>query len=134
MLGRMAVPVAPSRGPRPSGRLSGAQRLTLIAWTLLALTVCGVVYVVLLIQLLGDVGNGMACFDGDGQACAANPVGLADLWLPLVAGSALVALAAVAVVVARRHSRGSARRATAVAVLGVSVTLNCVAGLALVAL
>jgi hypothetical protein len=131
---RVTVPMAPSRGPRSTRRLSGAQRLTLIAWGQLAITVCGVVYGIAITRLLVDLGNTMACFDGDQAACTSDPIGFGDQWRSLIAGATLIGMAALGVVVARRHRRGRVRRVTTLGVLGVSIALNALAALALLSL
>ena len=126
--------MAPSRGPRSTGRLFGAQRLTLIAWGQLAITVCVVVYGIAISRLLIDMGNTMACFDGDQTACTNDPIGFGEQWRSLIAGATLIGMAAVGIIVARRHRRGRVRRVTTLGVLGVSVALNALAALALLSL
>jgi hypothetical protein len=130
----VAVPVTPPDRPRPSGRLSGAQRLLAFAWVQLALTVCGVAFGILVTRLLLEGGNTMACFDGDASACRADPIGLGDQWRSLIAGATLIALSAVAVVVAHLHRRGRARRHTSIGALSLSAALNGLAAVALLSL
>jgi hypothetical protein len=123
----VTVPVAPSRGPRPDGRLSADQRLLVLAWAQLALTACCVVIGLLAVRVLVDVGAAMACFDGDRQACVQRPVGLLDQWRSLAAGGVLLGTAAAAVFVADRHRHARSRRRTAITMLGASATLDGIA-------
>lgn len=124
----------PPRGPRPTGRLYGAQRLVVLAWALLALTVCGVVYGIMVTRVLIEFGNGMACFDGDEVACRKGPIGLGDQRRSLIAGTTLIALSAAAVIVAHLHRRGRTRRFTSIAALSMSAALDGLAAITLLSL
>jgi hypothetical protein len=130
----VAVPVTPSRGPRRAGRLSGAQRLVVLAWAQLALTVCGVVFGIAVTRVLIEGGNAMACFDGDELACANGPITIGDQRRSLIVGAALIALAAAAVIVAHLHRRGRTRRFTSIGALSMSAALDGLAAIALLSL
>lgn len=130
----VAVRVTPPRGPRPTGRLSGAQRLVVLAWAQLALTVCGVLFGILLTRLLIEGGNAMACFDGDELACGSGPISIGDQRRSLIVGTTLIALAAAAVIVAHLHRRGRTRRFTSIAALSMSAALDGLAAITLLSL
>jgi hypothetical protein len=105
-----------------------------LAWVQLALTVCGVVFGIVLTRLLIEGGDAMACFDGDELACRNGPISISDHWRSLIMGAALIALATVAVVVAYLHRRGRARRSTSIGVLSMSAALDGLAATALLSL
>jgi hypothetical protein len=106
----------------------------MIAWVLLALTVCGVVWGVAILWLFAEMGQTMACFDGDQSACTSDSRGFTVRWPSLLTGAMLIALAAAAVFVSVRHRRGRARRRTAMALVGSCAMLNCLAAVALLSL
>jgi hypothetical protein len=105
-----------------------------LAWVHLALTVCGVVFGIVLTRLFIEGGNAMACFDGDELACRNDPISIGYQWRSLIVGATLLALAAVAVIVAYLHRRGRARRSTSIGALSVSAALDGLAAIALLSL
>jgi hypothetical protein len=105
-----------------------------LAWVQLALTVCGVVFGIVLTRLHIEGGNAMACFNGDELACRNGPISIGNHWRSLIVGATLIALAAVAVIVAYLHRGGRARRATSIGVLGMSAALDGLAAIALLSL